>query len=375
VTDNFYTWKHNYNIHYVDVGVSGPPVLLVPGFGVGTFHYKHQLDTLSHNHRVFSFDLLGQGQSWPENGVVDAADGLAYSADMWVEQTIHFIENICQEPVHVAGNSLGGFLALAVASRRPDLVKSLVLLNAAPFWSFQPPRADEGAAAAAGGAAAGGSGAWLWDGTLPAPAWMLAFGSAYFDLMRSPSNVRTMLQTVYSTPAGFDEALVDDILAAANRPGGQEAFTSILFSPKMRETFDEMLDKVEAPVCLIYGKEDPWIVPYWGQRAKKRKPDVVYFELSPSGHCPHHETPTATNAVFSAWVDEVEQAGPNLLPRGRGDKADDVARMADVAARVGRRAVGPYVEAKTNVTVTVSEVEGTPRTLLEKLAAYFTPSN
>ena len=367
-SDNFYTWKNNYNIHYNDVGVSGPPLLLIPGFGVGTFHYGHQLDALSSTHRVFSFDLLGQGRSWPDNGMVNAADRLSYSADMWVDQTIHFIENICQEPVHLAGNSLGGYLALAVAARRPDLVKSLILLNAAPFWAFQPPRTDDTASSS-------GPGAFLWDGVLPAPSWMLAFGSAYFDLMRSPTNVRAMLKTVYATEAGFDDALVDDILAAANRPGGQEAFTSILFSPKMRETFDEMLDQVQAPVCLIYGREDPWIVPYWGQRAKKRKPDVAYFELSPSGHCPHHETPTATNAVLSAWVDEVEAAGPNLLPVGRADKSDDAARMADVAARVGRRAVGSYVEGKTNATVSVSAVEGTPRTVMERLAALFNPSS
>ena len=54
-------------------------------------------------------------------------------------------------------------------------------------------------------------------------------------------------------------------------------------------------------------------MPYWGQRAKKIKPSCLYFELSPSGHCPHHETPVATNSVLTAWIDEIETAGHLLL--------------------------------------------------------------
>lgn len=362
-TDVFYKWKNNYNIHYVDVGDAGPPLVFVPGFGVGTFHYDHQLEQLSKKYRVLSFDLLGQGQSWPTEGEVKEDDKLCYSADFWLEQVIDFIENICQEPVHLAGNSLGGYLSLAVAAQRPDLVKSLVLLNAAPFWSFAAPREGEGIPPTTFPGL-------LWDGVLPAPKWILNFGSRYFDIMRNPNNVNAMLRTVYATPAAFDQKLIQNIIEAANRLGGQEAFTSILFSPKMKESFDEMLDKVDCPTCLVYGKEDPWIVPYWGQKAKKRKPDIVYYEISPSGHCPHHETPTAANAVISAWVDEMEDAGPNLLPHGR-DKSEDVARMAEVVDRINSRVVGRYREEVTGIEVEVSVAEGQPRTFFERLAAAF----
>ena len=251
VNSNIFVWKSNWNVHYVNVGSSGPPLLLVPGFGVGTFHYDHQLEELSKQYRVFSFDLLGQGQSWPQDGIVKEDDSLCYSADLWLEQVIYLIETVIKEPVHIAGNSLGGYLALATASKRPDLIKSLVLLNAAPFWSFAAPREESGAIRP--------SLLLPWNGVLPAPRWILDFGSRYFDLMRDPKNVNTMLKTVYATPTGFDQELIDNILTSANRPGGQEAFTSILFSPKMRESFDEMLGKVSCPVCLIYGKEDPWI--------------------------------------------------------------------------------------------------------------------
>jgi pimeloyl-ACP methyl ester carboxylesterase len=64
-----------------------------------------------------------------------------YSAENWRDQIIDFIERIAQgESVHLVGNSLGGYLAVLVASRRPDLVASLVLMNPTPFWGLLPPQ-------------------------------------------------------------------------------------------------------------------------------------------------------------------------------------------------------------------------------------------
>ena len=45
------------------------------------------------------------------------------------------------------------------------------------------------------------------------------------------------------------------------------------------------------PICLVYGKEDPWVRPIWGLRVKRQLPEVPYYEISPAGHCPHDEVP------------------------------------------------------------------------------------
>ena len=42
-------------------------------------------------------------------------------------------------PAFVAGNSLGGLLAVYLTAMHPELVRGLVLLNATPFWSIRPP--------------------------------------------------------------------------------------------------------------------------------------------------------------------------------------------------------------------------------------------
>lgn len=45
-------------------------------------------------------------------------------------------------------------------------------------------------------------------------------------------------------------------------------------------TFEEMIDKIDVPMALIYGKEDPWVVPLWGHRIKRQRPETLYYEVS-----------------------------------------------------------------------------------------------
>lgn len=52
-----------------------------------------------------------------------------------------------------------------------------------------------------GGVRGEGSGDWLkWDGVLPAPDGLFRFGAWYFDRMRDPRTVKSMLGAVYSNP-------------------------------------------------------------------------------------------------------------------------------------------------------------------------------
>jgi hypothetical protein len=75
------------------------------------------------------------------------------------------------------------------------------------------------------------------------------------------------------------------------------------------------LRKEKVPLCLIYGREDPWVVPFWGQQVKQHVPDAVYYELSPVGHCPHHEAPEVVNFLLRKWVQSISQGSncPALL--------------------------------------------------------------
>ena len=332
-----------------------PVLLLVPGFGVGTFHWERQFAALSERFIVYSLDLIGQGKSWPTSAVTPE-DNLVYSAELWRDQIVNFIEQTIQRPVHIAGNSLGGFLSVAASSHRPDLVKSICLLNSAPFWGFAAPKGEQRTFPFN-----------VWDGVLPAPDSVLSFGSAYFDILRSRPTVQAMLTGVYKNPKAFDERLVESIIQSASPPGnkGMEAFTSILFSPKYERSFDSMLADLKRPTILLYGEQDPWIVPYWGKRAMRHldRAQAAYLSLSPSGHCPHHETPAVVNAILERWVHLVEESGGNQLVLGSGG---DLSKHPTIASLSGR-----YSEPLTGEEVEVTVQDGNPSTISERVLFFF----
>lgn len=173
VAEQFYDWQFGFRVRYFQSGTSGPPILLIHGFGVGAYHYERNIAGLAERHRVFALDLVGQGSSWPQRDP-EQEEKLYYSIDTWTSQIEHFIETYIGEPAYIVGNSLGGFLALNVA-QRPDLCKGLILLNATPYWAFQPALTDN-------------RGLWgllpLPDGSIPVPQ-VGSSRSAVFCVVRS----------------------------------------------------------------------------------------------------------------------------------------------------------------------------------------------
>lgn len=292
IYDN-YIWKHDLKVSYLRQGEHGKPaLLLLPGFGAGIFHFNRNIPALAKDFEVFSMDLLGQGNSWPLSNH-DSEYKICYSAENWRDQIIYFIEKIVKKPVHVAGNSLGGYLAICLASSKPDLVKSVVLMDATPFWSFLPARNSQSVLAML-------CTRYMWNAVLPAPPQILRFGTFYFNNLRKEATVKSMLDLVYANKEAADKHLVRDIVESASNPLGQEVFTSILFSPKYPLSFTDMLRNLPEtlPVLMLYGREDPWVTPAWAQLAKRARPNALYMELSPCGHCPHHEAPHTVNRLL-----------------------------------------------------------------------------
>ena len=86
--------------------------------------FAPQVEALSGEHRCVSWDHRGQGRSAPE------LEGDEVSIETCTEDAIVLLEKLGR-PVHFVGLSMGGFVGMRVAARRPDLVKSLVLLDTA----------------------------------------------------------------------------------------------------------------------------------------------------------------------------------------------------------------------------------------------------
>lgn len=99
----------------------GPPLVLVHGVGLDHTMWNRVVEPLTASHQVIRYDLLGHGRTSDPPGPRVLED--------FVAQLLTVLETYQLDRADIAGLSLGGMIALAVAVREPHRVDRLALLN------------------------------------------------------------------------------------------------------------------------------------------------------------------------------------------------------------------------------------------------------
>ncbi|KAK1577821.1 hypothetical protein Q3G72_025116 [Acer saccharum] len=272
-------WRWNgYLIQYTVVGHEGPAILLVHGFGAFFEHYRDNISDIANSgNRVWAITVLGFGKSEKPN--------IVYTELMWAQLLRDFIVEVVGEPVHLAGNSIGGYFVAIVASLWPALVKSLVLINSAgnviPEKSFIPFSNERQTSRAA----------WL---------------GARLLLFFLRSNLKNTVKQCYPTRMErADDWLISEMLRASHDPGVLVVLESI-FSFNLSIPLNYLLEGFEEKILIIQGMKDP-ISDSKSKLAmlKEYCSGVVIKELD-AGHCPHDERPEEVNSIIQKWIATVE---------------------------------------------------------------------
>jgi 3-oxoadipate enol-lactonase len=108
------------NIYYEVLG-SGETLLVIAGLSIDLTAIHGIASELSKSYRVITFDNRGAGRS-------DKSD-IPYSIEMMAEDTAGLLDGLSIPRVHVMGISLGGRIAMALALKHPERVKSLILVS------------------------------------------------------------------------------------------------------------------------------------------------------------------------------------------------------------------------------------------------------
>ena len=105
------------------VGNGKQAIILIPGFACSGEVWEQTVDSLQNNYSCYILTMPGFAGIPPEKNP---------SFDSWAKQIIGFIqkENI-KNPILI-GHSMGGGLALYIASSQPNLVKGIVVVDALP---------------------------------------------------------------------------------------------------------------------------------------------------------------------------------------------------------------------------------------------------
>ncbi|MBA2368660.1 MAG: alpha/beta hydrolase [Candidatus Protochlamydia sp.] len=122
----FWEWPSSYgpiNLHYVEKGEGPNHILLIHGFRLHTYTWRHLIYPLSKaGYHVWALDLAGYGLS-------DKPQHASYNPEFFLKQIEDFLTAKNISSVHIIGNSMGGGLALNFVLDHPEKVKSLVLIS------------------------------------------------------------------------------------------------------------------------------------------------------------------------------------------------------------------------------------------------------
>lgn len=112
------------SLYYEDTGPgsTGETIAFSHGLLWGTELFAPQIAALRGRYRCVAWDHRGQGRSGPEHRH-------CIGMELVWQDAVRLLETVVGGPVHFCGLSMGGFVAMRMAARRPDLVRSLLLLE------------------------------------------------------------------------------------------------------------------------------------------------------------------------------------------------------------------------------------------------------
>lgn len=119
------------SIRYFQAGTEGLPLVLFHGTGESALDWSWVLPQLGEMYRVYAPDFPGNGES--------VKPIRNYSVEFLTQFAADFLNAIAVEQAVVAGNSLGGLIALQIALSQPTKVAGLVLVDSSGLGEWVNP--------------------------------------------------------------------------------------------------------------------------------------------------------------------------------------------------------------------------------------------
>ncbi len=262
------------DLHY-ELRGSGPPIVFAHGLLWDRRMWTAQVDAFAGRFRCLSYDHRGQGQS--------GGAGPGCDLDTLCSDIAALIEALELPPVHFAGLSMGGFVGLRLAARRPELVASLSLL---------------------------GSGA----GAEPADR-----RRRYRHLLWALTLLGARPLVSRILPLMFGRSTLADPARAAQLQAWR---SQVALLPRRvrhavrgvieRESVLGELSRIRCPTLILVGEEDITTPPEASVQMAERIPDARLIRLPRVGHMSNLEAPSQVNATLDAFWSTVT---PDASPR------------------------------------------------------------
>ena len=244
----------------------GPDVVLIHGLGSTKSSFVDAAAILSRDYGVHAIDMPGFGQS--------SKPATASYSPAWLAETVReTLDALGIERAHVAGNSLGGRVAIELALRQPERVGGLALLSPAVAFVGR---------------------------SYPALVRLVRPEVALLPHQFTRGMIERRFHELFADPGGVNPSLaamvVDEFRRTYASPGARVAFFAALrqiyldapFGPK---GFYTRLAGLAAPSLFVWGTHDEVIRPSMRHHVEQWLPGAEQVLLEDVGHIPQVERP------------------------------------------------------------------------------------
>ena len=232
-------------------GAVAPPVLLLHGSGPGvtaTANWRPIIPALSATRRVIAPDQLGFGGT-------ATGEQRTYGRTAWTDHALDLLDTLQIGTVDVIGNSMGGAIALSIATARPGAVRRMVLMGSLGVAMALPHGLDI-----------------VWGYT------------------PGMEQMRRVIGLFAHNRDLITDELVEMRYQASLNPAVRDSWEAMFREPRQRWVDDLALSGVElgairAPVLMVHGRDDR-VVPWRSSSAQlvDLLPDSRLHVLSDCGH-------------------------------------------------------------------------------------------
>lgn len=293
--ESAFTTVGGVRIHYEAYG-SGEPVVLIHGLGASAAAWRRVAPHLAEaGYRVLALDLKGCGLS-------DRPPG-DYSRKALASLVCGFMDNLGVTRARaLVGHSMGGAIALEIATSRPHRADLLAVVDGQGVISAP----------------------WYLQAAAPVTPIVGTLASGMTVISPPASRrffVRMYLRRIFADPAAVTEELVDSYAANADA-GYQRAMFAMIQHMGNTEDLAERIRRLRIPAILVWGREDPICPVSWGEALHRELPDSELHVLEGCGHCTPEERPGELSALL---VDFFARRGPRtprspIRREGRGTR-------------------------------------------------------
>jgi len=263
-------------ISVLSAGTGPETILCVHGLGGTKASFLPTVHALAGDYRVVAMDLPGFGES-------DKPIAAPYDAPWFARSVFASMDALGIEGAHIAGNSMGGRVAIEAGLADRDRIGALLLLSPALAWLRSRP----------------------WAPLIRA----LRPELGLVQPAPRPIVEAMVRRLVPAANGGWTAAGIDEFLRAYLTRSGRAAFYAAarniyLDEPRGEDGFWTRLESLQSESLFVWGRHDKLVPIGFMKHVERALPRARHVEL-PCGHVPQVERPRETHAAIAKFLAEL----------------------------------------------------------------------